>query len=336
MMMHAKLATSAIASTACLASGLVSAQVDAIKKAEAPRPVVKVEVKGAGPAVTVEFLPTPEKTAEKAVEKAQAKATAKIEEKAPTKAAIAPMLRLAPAQVVLPPAPGAPAVDLEPLTKQMLQQLRPMFRAELRFLTSACEPSATQRREIAIEGGRALKDAAKKVAEVQQALQNGGWRGGVIPDARKQLREGMLAAAKAKLPPEQFARYEAELDKRLKDQRQAIMLNLVASMDKILILSPEQRTKLGDSLLEHWDERVFPSLENVVNYESNSYFPNIPDQYITPVLGEAQQKAWRGIQKVTFGQSFNFNFNNGMANGAEPEDADEDEKAALAEEVKKP
>lgn len=109
------------------------------------------------------------------------------------------------------------------------------------------------------------------------------------------LREGMFNAAKAKLPPEQFARYEAELQKRTKDQRHAIAVNLVANMDRLLYLSPEQREKLEGSFLEKWDEHLFPSLENVINYEQ--YFPNIPDQHITPLLTVDQQKAWRGTRR---------------------------------------
>ena len=50
----------------------------------------------------------------------------------------------------------------------MVQQLRPIFRAELRFLTSAAGPSASQRREIAVEGGRKLKETAVKLAETQR------------------------------------------------------------------------------------------------------------------------------------------------------------------------
>jgi hypothetical protein len=236
--------------------------------------------------------------------------------------------------IPLPAAPGgavAAEANLEPMIAQTTQQLRPLLRTELRFLSSASEPSPTQRREIALEGARAAKDAAKKVASVQNALQNGGWNGGTIPDARKLIREGLQGAAKARLSPEQFARYQEELDLKAKDQRKAITLNLVANLDRLLFLSNEQREKIGEALLSHWDERTFPTLENLANYET--YFPVLPDRYIAPILNDAQRNTWNGVQKVTFGQSFNFQFNNGVGN--DPADEDEDEKAAMAEVEKK-
>ncbi len=313
MKMLAKLATAALVAALAPASGLVSAQF-APTKVEGPRPAAKAE---------------------------EAKRVDRVEVKgiilqAPAKVA-APQIHLMIAQpaVAIPVAPaGAGAApDLGPLTKQMVQNLRPLFRAEMRFFSAACDPLPDQRRSIALEVGVALKDAARQLAEVQHALQNGGWRGGVIPDARKIIREAFENSAKAHLPAEKLARYRAELDGRKEDQRRAIALNLVANMDRLLVLGPDQRTRLADSLLEHWDERTFPTLENIANYEA--YFPNIPDKHITPILSEAQRKAWQGAQKVTFGQSFNFFNNNGVQE--EPEPQDEDEKAALAEEeVKKP
>ncbi len=133
----------------------------------------------------------------------------------------------------------------------------------------------------------------------------------------------------AKLNPEHFARYQKELGRRTKDYREATMLNLVANLDKLLILSTEQREKLCESLLTNWDERTYPTLENLVTYEA--YYPLIPDQHLNSILTEDQRKIWRGAQKLNFGSIRNFNV---VMNGVQEEE-DEDVKAALAEEVKK-
>jgi hypothetical protein len=170
-------------------------------------------------------------------------------------------------------------------------------------------------------------DAAKQLATVQHALQNGGWRGGVLPDGRKLVREGLRAAAKAKLSPEQFARYQEELEVKARDQRKAIAFSVVANLDRLLFLSNEQREKIGEALLANWNESTFPTLENLVNYEQ--YFPVLPERSLTPLLNDAQRTTWNGVQKVTFGQPFNFQFNNGVP--VDPADEDEDEKAAMAE-----
>ena len=292
--------------------------------------------KSATTVITVEKTEAaPAKVGDGAMVKGQVKTIRKVEI-APAQVAAPAIIEMQKpamirANIPFPPAVvvagAAPAANLEPMIQQITQQLRPLFRLELRFLSSTSDPSPTQRREIAIEGARAVKEAAKQLATVQHALQNGGWRGGVIPDGRKMVREGVRAAAKAKLSPEQFARYQEELEVKARDQRKSIALGVVANLDRILFLSIEQRDKIGEVLLANWNESTFPTLENLVNYEQ--YFPVLPDRHLIPLLNDAQRTTWNGVQKVTFGQSFNFQFNNGMP--LDPADQDEDEKAAMAE-----
>jgi hypothetical protein len=227
----------------------------------------------------------------------------------------------------------AQPANAEAMAQQFIPQFRPILKVELRVLTKSSEPSPTQRREIALEGGKALKQAAVKMAEVQLGLNNLNRGLNGYPDPRKMIRDAMEATAKEKLSPEQFGRYQKELERRAKDYREATMLNLVANLDKLLILSADQRDKLGESLLANWDDRTYPTLENLVTYEA--YYPMIPDQHLNSILTEEQRKIWRGAQKLNFGSIRNFNFfNNGMVNGV-VEEEDEDVKAALADEVKK-
>ena len=118
------------------------------------------------------------------------------------------------------------------------------------------------------------------------------------------------------------------------------MLNIVANLDKLLDpQAPSKRlNKLFDSLLSHWDERIYPSPDLLLTYEA--YFPTIPDQYLTPILNEDQRKIWRGAQKLNFTsiRNNNFFFFNNMQMNNPPgnvEIEDEDEKVALAEVPKK-
>ena len=229
---------------------------------------------------------------------------------------------------------AVPAADLDQMTRQMIQQLRPTLRVELRLLTSAADPTPTQRREIAIEGGRALKEVAGNLVGVRRGLNQAGRAVPVIPDPRKPIHAAIEAASRAKLSPEQFARYQKEMERKAQDRREVVILNVVANLDKLLALDAEQRAKLCDSLRSHWDDRVYPSIEMLAIYEA--YSPNIPDQQVSPILTEEQRKIWRGAQKINFASIRNSNFfNNGVAVALEDDDEDADEKAALAEEVKK-
>jgi hypothetical protein len=242
-------------------------------------------------------------------------------------------------KMVVPVAPdvraggAVPAANLEQMTRQMTQQLSPILRVELRWLTSAADPTPAQRREIAIEGGRTLKEIAGTMAGNRNGV-NQAVRVAAINDPRKAIHDSIEAASRAKLSPEQFARYREEMERKARDRREVAVLNLVAKLDGLLALGVEQRAKLCDSLRSHWDDRAYPSLEILVVYDA--YFPNISDSHIGPILTEEQQKIWQGVQKINFAQIRNNTFfNNGQAIGLADEDEDEDVKAALAEESKK-
>lgn len=249
----------------------------------------------------------------------------------------APVAIAGPGVVMVAPAAGA--ANLEVMSRHFVEQLRPSFRAELRFLTSIASPSPAQRREIALEGGRKVKETALKMAETQQGMNNGGRRVMTAsPEPRKVIRDAMAEAAKARLSPEQFARLQKEIGLREQDQQEAMTLNIVTNLDQLLILGNGQREKLGEAILAHWDERIYPTFELFTIYES--YFPMIPDQYVNPILNAEQRKIWQGARKLNFAQvrNNNFFFNNGMGNNGVNVNVkveDEDEKAALAEEVKK-
>jgi hypothetical protein len=69
--------------------------------------------------------------------------------------------------------------------------------------------------------------------------------------------------------------------------------NLVAKIDKELILSPEQREKITKSLNDHWDKKWAPQVEMFMH--GMDMWPNVPDQWIRPHLTATQQVAWGRI-----------------------------------------
>lgn len=217
--------------------------------------------------------------------------------------------------------------NLDPQIQQWMQQYRPILRVEYLFVRMVCDPSKDQRKQIARAGERALKAAATEFAE----WQNGRRRamvGGRIqnPEPRKIIQEGLAAAVKAHLNPAQAALYKEEAGNRLADERQAVILNLVAKLDQDLCLSADQRDKLRESLTAHWDDSWCQSLQMFM--QENQYFPQIPDQFVSPFLNPVQKRVWDGIQKVQ--QNF---FGGGMMMGDDPLD-DEDLREAAREALK--
>jgi hypothetical protein len=79
-------------------------------------------------------------------------------------------------------------------------------------------------------------------------------------------------------------------------RKQLAVRNLVARLDRDLVLGSDQRDKVAESLSSHWDDSWCTSLEMLM--QDNQYLPPIPDHYVAPFLNDAQKTIWRSIQKV--------------------------------------
>ena len=229
----------------------------------------------------------------------------------------------APVQVVPPLRNAAP-------NEAVIQQLAPILRSELRILTAVVQPSPAQRREIALQGGKAVKEVAKTSAAF-----NNGNRGAIVRnsprnDPRKVIHTAIEKAAKAQLSPEQFDRFQRESAKKTRDRREAILLSIIVKLDRLLVLTPEQRTRLHGTLEANWDDQVYPPIDLLAAYDA--WFPMIPDAQLTPVLNAIQRKVWQDAQKINFNSIRIANgFNHGMPNSG-MRDEDPDVEAALGEE----
>jgi hypothetical protein len=201
--------------------------------------------------------------------------------------------------------------------QQMMMQLRPILRAEFHVIRAACNPTAEQRKAIAHSAEQAFRDATRKYVDAMRRPMNVAQR--AANDPRRMIEEGLVQGIKAHLSAEQVARYQEELTKRAAGRKRLALRNLVARLDHDLILSPDQRNKLGESLSAHWDDTWGQSLEMFL-YDNN-YFPPISDQYVSPFLNDSQKKIWRSTQKF---QGFFGGF--GMVGGIMENDPLEDEE----------
>ena len=106
-------------------------------------------------------------------------------------------------------------------------------------------------------------------------------------------------------------------------RKQLAVRNLVARLDHDLILSPDQRDKVAESLRSHWDDSWGQSLEMFMyDYQ---FMPPIPDQHVAPFLNDSQKKVWRSTQRVqTFWGGF------GMVGGVMADDPLEDDELRVA------
>jgi hypothetical protein len=201
---------------------------------------------------------------------------------------------------------------------QYVQQFRPMFRAEYYFIRNTCGLNADQRKQLARMGETAVKAAARQFVETQQKMMRGGWRPGTdYPDPRKLVEQELSRVMSSLLSHDQESRYKAELEKRAASRKQVVIDNLVVKLDGDLVLSSEQRTRLVEALSANWKDAWGQSLQMLMNIDS--FFPNIPDQVVAPILTDNQKEVWRRIPKNS-NVFWGFNFGGGIVRENDPLD----------------
>src|SRR5262249_38773049 len=124
-------------------------------------------------------------------------------------------------------------------------------------------------------------------------------------DPKAQIQDGVAAAVNARLSPDQADQYKAELGQRADNQKRVAVRNLVAQLDRDLVLSEGQRERLCEALASHWDANWCRQLETF--QYGGQVHPNIPDSVIAPLLTGPQKDVWRSMPKnnnVFFGAGF--------------------------------
>jgi hypothetical protein len=198
---------------------------------------------------------------------------------------------------------------LKNVEDQYNQRLRPVLRNELHFLRTLCHLNEDQVKRITPAGENALKETVEKYVAIQRAMMTGGFRQEmVVSEPRKAIQDSLLAAAKPNLSADQVALYQTEINTRAAERKQAVIDHMVSKLDVGLILSADQRTKIAEALVAHWNEAWLQSLES---YQyADQYMPNLPDNLVSPHLNATQKTVWRGGQKLNYWGAAYANMNN--------------------------
>lgn len=181
-------------------------------------------------------------------------------------------------------------------------QFQPLLSTELSFANRVCEWTDAER-VAAIKAGRAwLADFAQDYAK-----NNGGGNRGmmimagnmVMPrgDAQLDPEQRLSEALERGMTDQHRTAYQAERDKRDAFRTDAIIDNIVAKMDQMLELTPEQRRSIGDSLRDKWSDEWAPALELFV--QMSEYAPAFPDEIVVPFLTPPQFEQWQRVQRIS-------------------------------------
>jgi hypothetical protein len=185
----------------------------------------------------------------------------------------------------------------EAFVQQFEQQWTPQFRqaykSEMHFMRIACQPTRQEFEKIKSETEPQLRDTLRKLAVSQR------WQHlyKALPEPRVMLANLIAKSVGTTLTPEQAARYQHELEQRATARKQAVLSQLVSRLDKVLILTAEQRAQISEGLKRKWKD----SWINTPMYSFGpQYFPALPDDAIVPFLTQAQKAVWNGIQKMDY------------------------------------
>jgi hypothetical protein len=199
---------------------------------------------------------------------------------------------------------GAQPQDEDAIVKKVEQQyaarFRQLYRTELHFMRTVTEPTRPQFEKIAAETEPSQKAAIQAFARAMRGAGNGD------DEPRRPMTDAIAKSVKANLTAEQSARYQKELDQRTAARKRVMVTNVVALMDRLLILRPEQRDQLAKILTDNYDE----SWQLMVFMYGGTYLPAIPEGKIRPVLTVDQCQVWQnaGNRNVRFGAGANLNF----------------------------
>jgi hypothetical protein len=166
----------------------------------------------------------------------------------------------------------------------------------MHFMRLVCQPTKEQFERIAAEAETTHKATMR--APAMRFMATG------VSVLRKPITDALLKSVRKVLSPEQAERYHKELELRNQALKRSVALNLVAKVDKFLILSPQQRRKLSKILQDHWQESW--SELQMLMYGSQ-YFPQMPDAEISRILTDVQKEVWRGLTKAIVHFGFDLN-----------------------------
>jgi len=207
-----------------------------------------------------------------------------------------------------PPAAAALVVEalqggqptLADLVEKNHQEYQALLISELQFCRNACDLTDDQSQQIARRSGPIVKGAAAWAAKLElKPAQRGGIRlatDPAPPNPIKFTRDIVLKIVKENTTPAQQGRYQVELERRAAHQRQAAIQYLVARLDRILILSTDQRARLLQLFEKNWDDE-WGAIVSIMDDDGAS-FPAIPHRLILPLLSPTQQEIWKRCEQL--------------------------------------
>ena len=187
----------------------------------------------------------------------------------------------------------------EPQIRQFIAAVPPGLRSEYHFLRSVCAPDAraAHARSPARAETSAPKTAAKAVRRVR-GVSAAPERpvAQAYPDPRKLIQEGLAAAVEPSLTPDQAAAIRPRSTSGPTTGSRPAIRNIVARLDQDLVLTADQRDKLGECADQELGRSLVPVARDRSCY-GDQYFPD-PRQRRRPRPRREQTEIWNGSRRT--------------------------------------
>lgn len=201
-----------------------------------------------------------------------------------------------------PEAKQKPAVDIT-------DDMQSLMVVELGFIKRVCKPTPDQKKKIAAAAAECI-EAMNDIAVANQAEQGGAFAGGreiiavtasgvqLTENPTERIQQEMTKALRPIVSAEQHAAYVEETEQRDRFNREAAVAVAVVLLDRQLMLSDQQRSKLTSRLLDQWKEAESIPIQMYVS--NPQYFPELPEVVVQSELDAAQLAVWRSLNKTRF------------------------------------
>lgn len=179
------------------------------------------------------------------------------------------------------------------LRQQFEGQFQPALQGETRLVIQAIGDNADLHAPLREAGKTRLAELVNQQVRAQLRAMR-GWAGSNppnFPNLTVELRKTFEKVLEAKASAEVLERYRLAVRMRVERRQQATIRGLVAQLDRIVLLSADQRRDCEQLLRENWQPGHARYLE-LLQHDGNHWFPKDVTPKLAMLLSADQLKLW--------------------------------------------
>jgi hypothetical protein len=178
----------------------------------------------------------------------------------------------------------------------LAQQWRSALQTELAFVRQICpDLPPPDRVRVKVAAEQALRAAAQNLSALQDLTDYEG------PTPQSMIRDAVAEKLHEALPADQWEHFAAEAAARIKRRKTAAIGLVLAYIDDLLFLTPQQRDQISQALTDRWK----PAWEGWLQLRFRFAVPALRNEMVVPYLNPDQKAAWENnLSKMALSVQF--------------------------------